>query len=67
MVRFRQVTAGEAVNSWQNIRGSTTDHIAFGLGSKGFVAINRTDNDAVTTYRSRCQPVITATSSSMIS
>ncbi|MGQ9491035.1 MAG: alpha-1,6-glucosidase domain-containing protein [Anaerolineae bacterium] len=50
MVRFRWVTAGETVNNWQNIGGTPTDHIAFGLGSKGFVAINRTGSNATTTY-----------------
>ncbi|MDX9955454.1 MAG: GEVED domain-containing protein, partial [Anaerolineae bacterium] len=48
MVRFRWVTAGEAVTNWQNI---AADHIAFGLGAKGFVAINRTGNSATTPYQ----------------
>ncbi len=52
MVGFRQVVAGETVNNWQNIGGATSDHIAFGLGSKGFVAINRTGGNATTTYSS---------------
>ena len=47
MVRFRQVTAGETVTDWQNV---SADHIAFGLGDKGFVAINRTGSNATTTY-----------------
>ena len=51
MVQFRQVTAGQPVVNWQNIGGATTDHIAFGLGSKGFVAINRTGSSAATTYQ----------------
>jgi hypothetical protein len=50
MVQFRQVTAGESVTNWQNIGGAPSNHIAFGLGSVGFVAINRTDADATTTY-----------------
>ncbi|MBN1920287.1 MAG: pullulanase-type alpha-1,6-glucosidase [Anaerolineae bacterium] len=49
MVRFRWVTAGEAV-TWQNIGATPTNHIALGLGAKGFAAINRTENDATTTY-----------------
>jgi len=51
MVRFRSVTAGEAVTNWQNIGGTPSDHIAFGLGAKGFVAINRTGSGATTTYQ----------------
>lgn len=50
MVGFRQATAGEAVANWQNIGGAPSDHIAFGLGSKGFVAINRTASAAAPTY-----------------
>ncbi len=46
MVAFRKATAGEAVRDWQNIGGIPSDHIAFGLGSKGFVAINGTSRDA---------------------
>jgi len=46
MVAFRKVTAGEAVRDWQNIGGIPSDHIAFGLGDKGFVAINGTSRDA---------------------
>jgi hypothetical protein len=49
MVRFRQVTVSETV-VWQNIGAAPSDHIAFGLGSKGFVAINRTASNASTTY-----------------
>ncbi len=50
MARFRWVTDGEPVANWQNIGGTPTDHIAFGRGSKGFVAINRTGSNATTTY-----------------
>ena len=50
MVAFRRATAGEAVRDWQNIGGAPSDHIAFGLGQKGFVAINRTGSAATTTY-----------------
>jgi len=56
MVKFRQVTAGEAVNNWQNIGGTPSDHIAFGLGDKGFVAINRTGAAAATTYTTAMAP-----------
>jgi hypothetical protein len=51
MVEFRKVTAGEAVINWQNIGGAASDHIAFGRGAKGFVAINRTGASATTTYQ----------------
>ncbi len=51
MVRFRQITTGQPVVNWQNIGGTPSDHIAFGLGSKGFVAINRTASSATTTYQ----------------
>ncbi len=51
MVQFRQITAGESVGNWQNVGGATSDHIAFGLGTKGFVAINRTASAASTTYQ----------------
>ena len=47
MVRFRKVTAGEAVTNWQTI---SDNHIAFGRGAKGFVAINREAAQATTTY-----------------
>ena len=46
MVAFRKATAGEAIRDWQNIGGIPSDHIAFGLGEKGFVAINGTSQDA---------------------
>jgi len=38
MVQFRKMTAGEAMTNWQTI---SDNHIAFGRGAKGFVAINR--------------------------
>lgn len=50
MVGFRRATAGQPVTDWQEIGGSPTDHIAFGLGNRGFVAINRTGMDANATY-----------------
>ncbi|HEY90195.1 MAG TPA: DUF3372 domain-containing protein, partial [Thermoflexia bacterium] len=50
LVQFRQVTDGEAVSNWQNIGGAPSDHIAFGRGAKGFVALNRTGSNATTTY-----------------
>ena len=50
MVQFRQATAGEPVTGWQNIGGAPSNHIAFGRGSKGFVAINRTASAASPTY-----------------
>ena len=51
MVKFRQVTNGEPVTNWQNIGGAPSNHIAFGRGNKGFVAINRTSSEATTTYQ----------------
>ncbi len=50
MVAFRRATAGQPVTNWQNIGGAPSDHIAFGLGDKGFVAINRAGANATTTY-----------------
>jgi pullulanase-type alpha-1,6-glucosidase len=50
MVRFRWVTDGQAVSNWQNVGGASSNHIAFGRGDKGFVAINRTGSNATTTY-----------------
>ncbi len=50
MVQFRQVTAGQSVSNWQNIGSAPSNHIAFGLGNKGFVAINRTGANTTTTY-----------------
>jgi hypothetical protein len=51
MVGFRAATAGEPLTYWQNIGGDTANHIAFGRGAKGFVAINRTSSAATTTYQ----------------
>ncbi len=56
MVAFRRATAGEGVTGWQNIGGASTDHIAFGLGSKGFVAINRTAGQAADTTYTTAMP-----------
>ncbi|GAB4497413.1 MAG: pullulanase-type alpha-1,6-glucosidase [Anaerolineales bacterium] len=50
MVYFRKITAGESLSNWQNIGGSPSDHIAFGLGAKGFVAINQSGSAAPQTY-----------------
>lgn len=51
LVEFRQVTAGQPVTHWQNVGGAPSNHIAFGRGNLGFVAINRTDRAATTTYQ----------------
>ncbi|MGC8798693.1 MAG: pullulanase-type alpha-1,6-glucosidase, partial [Chloroflexus sp.] len=51
MVQFRQTTAGEPISNWQNIGGTPSNHIAFGRGNKGFVAINNTTTAATTTYQ----------------
>jgi len=51
MVQFRQTTHGEPVTNWQNIGGTPTNHIAFGRGNKGFVAINNGSVAAPTTYQ----------------
>jgi hypothetical protein len=51
MVKFRQVTDGQPVTNWQNVGGASSNHIAFGRGDKGFVAINRTNSAATTTYQ----------------
>ncbi len=48
MVRFRRVTAGEPLTHWQNL---SPNHIAFGRGAKGFVAINREGSPATSTYQ----------------
>ncbi len=48
MVGFRWVTRGQSVTNWQNI---AADHIAFGLGAKGFVAINQTGSAATPAYQ----------------
>jgi len=50
MVQFRAVTAGGSVANWQAIGGAPSNHIAFDVGDKGFVAINRTGTNATTTY-----------------
>ena len=47
MVQFRKVTAGEDVTNWQTL---SANHIAFGRGAKGFVAINRESAAATATY-----------------
>ncbi len=51
MVAFRAATAGEGLSNWQVIGDRFSNHIAFGRGAKGFVAINRTDKPAITTYQ----------------
>jgi pullulanase-type alpha-1,6-glucosidase len=56
MVKFRQVTHGQPVTHWQNIGGAPSNHIAFGRGDKGFVAINRTNSAATTTYQTGMAP-----------
>jgi pullulanase/glycogen debranching enzyme len=48
MVKFRQATAGQSVTNWQTV---SANHIAFGLGAKGFVAINRTASAATRNYQ----------------
>ena len=48
MVGFRAVTHGEAVTDWETIN---PDHIAFGRGEKGFVALNNGGSSAVHTYQ----------------
>ncbi|MCW1967423.1 MAG: pullulanase-type alpha-1,6-glucosidase, partial [Anaerolineae bacterium] len=47
MVGFRQATAGEAVTDWVNV---SSNHIAFGRGNKGYVAINKTGSANTRTY-----------------
>ncbi|MBA3470812.1 MAG: DUF3372 domain-containing protein [Herpetosiphonaceae bacterium] len=47
MVQFRQVTAGQPLTGWATI---APNHIAFGRGSQGFVAINNTASPATTSY-----------------
>jgi hypothetical protein len=56
MVRFRAATVGEPVTDWQTIGGEKSDHIAFGRGAKGFVAINNTDQPSTATYQTSMQP-----------
>ncbi len=48
MVQFRKVTYGEAVTDWETI---TSDHIAFGRGAAGFVAINNSGAASTHTYQ----------------
>ncbi len=48
MVQFRAVTAGQGVTDWVN---HAADHISFGRGNQGFVAINRTVGNPTTTYQ----------------
>lgn len=48
LVGFRQVTQGEPVTNWWS---NTNNHIAFGRGAKGFVALNREASTQVTTYQ----------------
>jgi alpha-amylase len=48
MIGFRATTHGEAVTDWETIN---PDHIAFGRGAKGFVAINNGGGSAVYTYQ----------------
>ncbi len=47
MVGFRRATVGEGVTGWVNV---SADHIAFGRGNKGYVAINREAVDNTRTY-----------------
>jgi pullulanase-type alpha-1,6-glucosidase len=56
MVKFRAVTDGQLVTHWQAIDGAPSNHIAFGRGDKGFVAINRTGSAAPTTYQTGMAP-----------
>lgn len=49
MVQFRAVTAGEAVTNWWD---DGAEHLAFGRGAMGFVAINNGgSNTSATTYQ----------------
>jgi pullulanase len=56
LVKFRAVTNGQPVTQWQAIGGAPSNHIAFGRGDKGFVAINRTGSAATTTYQTDMAP-----------
>jgi pullulanase-type alpha-1,6-glucosidase len=47
MVGFRQATVGELVVNWVNV---SANHIAFGRGTKGYVAINRESTANTRTY-----------------
>lgn len=49
MVEFRAVTAGEPVNNWQTF--GSPQQIAFGRGTTGFVAINRTNAPFTATFQ----------------
>ncbi len=48
LVGFRQVTHGEPVTDWWS---NANNHIAFGRGAKGFVALNREASTQVITYQ----------------
>ena len=48
MVGFRNATRGQAVTDWWDNGG---DAIAFGRGSKGFVAINHESGSLTRTYQ----------------
>ncbi|MCS7056419.1 MAG: DUF3372 domain-containing protein, partial [Thermoflexales bacterium] len=47
MVGFRAATHGEPITRWVNV---SPNHIAFGRGNKGYVAINRTNTNNTRTY-----------------
>jgi pullulanase len=47
MVGFRQATTGTVVTDWVNV---SDNHIAFGRGNKGYVAINREASANTRTY-----------------
>jgi hypothetical protein len=53
MVGFRAVTNGEPVVLWTNI---ASNHIAFGRGAKGFVAVSKLASPATTTYTTGGMP-----------
>jgi hypothetical protein len=48
MVLFRQVTHGQDLTNWWD---NGDNHIAFGRGAKGFVAINNSNSGVNTTYQ----------------
>jgi pullulanase/glycogen debranching enzyme len=48
MVAFRQMTAGEPVTHWWD---NGSNQIAFGLGNKGYVAINRQNSSLTGTFQ----------------
>lgn len=56
MVRFRAATVGQPLTNWQTIGGESSEHIAFGRGDRGFVAINNTGQPSVATYQTSMQP-----------